>query len=116
MTGPRTIYLRTSFRLQTEAENNVGYTGAGKLPADKLPAGYNYGDTIWCNWTKDITATRNKVNDWPYSRKAEGTSTVDVQADYAWTDQIYIRLADTYLLRAEAQMKLGNQNAGNGRY
>ena len=42
--------LRTSFRLQTEAENNIGYTGTGKLPADKLPAGYNYGDTIWCKW------------------------------------------------------------------
>ena len=32
--------LRTSFTLQTEAENNIGYTGTGKLPADKLPAGY----------------------------------------------------------------------------
>jgi len=100
--------LRTSFRLQTEAENNTGYTGTGKLPADKLPAGYNYGDTIWCNWDEDITAERYKVNDWPYSRKAEGTSTVDVQADFAWTDQIYIRLADTYLLKAEAQHKLGD--------
>ncbi len=99
--------LRTSFRLQTEAENNVGYTGTGKLPADKLPAGYSYGDTIWCHWANTITTTNRAVVDWPYSRKAEGTSTVDVQADYAWTDQIYIRLADTYLLKAEAQMKLG---------
>lgn len=103
--------LRTSFRLQTEAENNIGYTGTGKLPADKLPAGYKYGDTIRCKWTQDITAARFKVNDWPYSRKAEGTSTADVQADFAWTDQIYIRLADTYLLKAEAQMKLGQAAA-----
>jgi hypothetical protein len=102
--------LRTSFRLQTLEENNIGYTGTGFLPADKLPPGYNYGDTIWLNWDEDITATRYKVNDWPYSRKGEGTSTIDVQADFAWTDQIYIRLADTYLLRAEAQMKLGNLN------
>lgn len=102
--------LRKSFRLQTETENNVGYTGTGKLPADKLPAGYKYGDTIWLKWDKEITAARYKVNDWPYSRKGEGTSTVDVQADFAWTDQIYIRLADTYLLRAEAQMKLGRLN------
>jgi hypothetical protein len=100
--------LRKSFKLQTEAENNIGYTGVGKLPADKLPAGYNYGDLIWCKWTQDITATRFKVNDWPYSRKAEGTSTADVQADFAWTDQIYIRLAETYLLKAEAQFKLGD--------
>jgi len=100
--------LRTSFILQTKEENNKGYTGTGELPADKLPAGYNYGDTIWCKWDKDITAARFKVNDWPYSRKAEGTSTIDVQADFAWTDQIYIRLADTYLLKAEAQYKLGD--------
>ncbi len=103
--------LRTSFRLQTEEENNVGYIGTGKLPADIPPAGYNFGDTIWCHWDKDITSSRNKVNDWPYSRKAEGTSTVDVQEDFGWTDQIYIRLADTYLLRAEAQMKLNNLSA-----
>jgi hypothetical protein len=102
--------MRKSFRLQTLEENNIGYTGTGFLPADKLPPGYNYGDTIWLNWDQDITATRYKVNDWPYSRKGEGTSTIDVQADFAWTDQIYIRLADTYLLRAEAQMKLGNLN------
>jgi hypothetical protein len=103
--------LRTSFVLQDQATNNIGYTGTGSLPADKLPAGYHFGDTIWCHWDKDITAARFKVNDWPYSRKAEGTSTADVQADFAWTDQIYIRLADTYLLKAEAQMKLGQTDA-----
>jgi hypothetical protein len=100
--------LRTSFRLQTEEENNIGYTGAGKLQADKLPAGYNYGDTIWCHWDEDITADNYKVNDWPYSRKGDGTSPTDVQADFAWTDQIYIRLAETYLLKAEAQYKLND--------
>jgi hypothetical protein len=103
--------LRTSFRLQTKEENNEGYSGTGELPAEKLPAGYNYGDTIWLKWDNDITASRLKVVDWPYSRKAEGTSTVDVQADFGWTDQIYIRLADTYLLKAEAQMKLGQTDA-----
>ncbi len=106
--------LRTSFRIQTQAENNIGYTGTGTLPADKIPAGYKVGDTIWCHWTQDITAARFKVNDWPYSRKAEGTSTADVQADFAWTDQIYIRLADTYLLKAEAQFKLGNLSDVSG--
>ncbi len=106
--------LRTSFRLQTLEENNIGYIGTGFLPADKLPPGYNYGDTIWLNWDQDITATRYKVNDWPYSRKGEGTSTIDVQADFAWTDQIYIRLADTYLLKAEAQYKLGDATGAAG--
>jgi len=100
--------LRTSFRLQTLAENNVGYTGTGSLKADVIPPGYKVGDTIWCKWSQEITASRKDVADWPYSRKADGTSTVDVQADYCWTDQIYIRLADTYLLKAEAQFKLGD--------
>jgi starch-binding outer membrane protein, SusD/RagB family len=100
--------LRTSFRLQTQAENNIGYTGTGSLPADVLPTGYKYGDTIWCHWTNDITASNNNIADFPYSRKSEGTSTSDVQADYSWADQIYIRLADTYLLKAEAQFKLGD--------
>ncbi len=99
--------LRTSFRLQTQAENNIGYTGTGTLKADVLPAGYNYGDTIWCHWDKDISPTHKDVADWPYSRKAEGTSTSDVQADFSWADQIYLRLAETYLLKAEAQYKLG---------
>lgn len=100
--------LRTSFRIQTQAENNIGYTGTGSLPADVIPTGYKVGDTIWCNWTKDITAAYKDVANWPYSRKAEGTSTSDVQADFSWADQVYIRLADTYLLKAEAQFKLGD--------
>lgn len=99
--------LRTSFRLQTQAENNIGYTGTGSLKADVLPAGYNYGDTIWCKWAEDISPTHKDVAEWPYSRKAEGTSTSDVQADFSWADQIYLRLAETYLLKAEAQFKLG---------
>lgn len=105
--------LRTSFRLQTQAENNIGYTGTGSLAADVLPTGYNYGDTIWCDWSSDIfyntpTDKRMDVPNWPYSRKGEGTSTSDVQADYSWADQIYIRLADTYLLKAEAEFKTGH--------
>jgi hypothetical protein len=30
-----------------------------------------------------------------------------MQADFGWSDQIYLRLADTYLLKAEAEYKLG---------
>jgi hypothetical protein len=101
--------LRTSFRIQTQAENNIGYTGTGTLKADLIPPGFKVGDTIWCNWSSDITTgVKTDVADWPYTRKGEGTSSSDVQADYAWTDQVYIRLADTYLLKAEAQFKLGD--------
>jgi hypothetical protein len=75
--------------------------------ADILPAGYSYGDTIKLNWDQDITNTTNLRVDWPYSRKADGTDPDNVQSDYNYNDQIYLRLADTYLLKAEAQFKLG---------
>ncbi|HOF21417.1 MAG TPA: RagB/SusD family nutrient uptake outer membrane protein [Bacteroidales bacterium] len=106
--------FRTSFRLQTQEENNTGYTGTGSLPGDKIPPGYEIGDTIWCKWDEDITASHKSLPDWPYSRKGEGTSTSDVQADYSWNDQIYMRLADTYLLKAEAQFRLGQPGQAAG--
>ena len=75
--------------------------------ADRLPAGYNYGDTIWLNWTNDITATsRSRVN-WPYSRKADWGDPLNPGGSPAYNDQVYLRLAETYLLKAEAQLKLG---------
>ncbi len=81
---------------------------AGNAPAaaDILPPGYNYGDTIWLSWTNDITATsRNRVN-WPFSRKADWANPNNL-ADFAsYKDVLYLRLAETYLLKAEAQMKL----------
>jgi hypothetical protein len=75
--------------------------------ADRLPPGYKYGDTIWCHWDQEITPTHASLPDWPYSRKGEGTDPMNMEADFSWADQIYIRLADTYLLKAEAQFKLG---------
>ncbi len=91
--------LRTSFTLNDAAAN-------APYPADLLPSGYNYGDTVWCNWSEPITASHNCLPNWPYSRKFEGTDPNNMSADFAWTDLIYLRLADTYLLKAEAQLKL----------
>ena len=51
------------------------------------------------------------VANWPYSRKGEGTDPNDMAADFGWSDQIYLRLADPYLLKAEAQYKLGQPDA-----
>ena len=42
--------LRTSFTLNDAATNAV------PAVADLLPAGYNYGDTIWLKWAKPISA------------------------------------------------------------
>jgi len=83
--------------------------GNAPYPADVLPStSYKYGDTIKCVWNNDITRTHAQLPDWPYSRKGEGTDPNNMLADFSWADQVYVRLADTYLLKAEAQFKLGD--------
>lgn len=88
--------IRKQFTLK-DASQNV------PAVADKLPAGYNYGDIIHLDWSNPITnATRNRL-DWPFSRKYESGNESDITAGYQYNDQVYLRLADTYLLKAEAQ-------------
>lgn len=92
--------IRKYFILKTEEEN-------APYGADTPPEGYNFGDTIWLNWDNDLTKENNLRADWPWSRKVEGTNPNDVTVSDNYNDQIYLRLADTYLLKAEAQLKLG---------
>ncbi len=94
-------YILRKYYILSDAAVNAPY------PADILPAGYKYGDTIKLKWATPISAAFNSQPDWPHSRKGEGADPGNMQADFAPTDQIYIRLADTYLLKAEAQLKLG---------
>ncbi len=96
--------MRKFFILKTAEENTPG-NGADRLPGDT----WAYGDTIWLDWSEenDITPDHKQVPNFPFSRKGEGTDPNDMAADFAWSDQIYLRLADTYLLRAEAKFKLG---------
>lgn len=75
--------------------------------ADQLPAGYKYGDTIKMNWSQPLTPATSSRTDWPYSRKFDGTDPANPAASSSYNDQVYLRLADTYLLKAEAQFKLG---------
>ncbi len=96
--------LRRYFILR-DAQYNAPY------PADRLPSGYKYGDTIWCHWDKPITEKNSSRADWPYPRKGEGTDPENMSADFSWSDIVYLRLADTYLLKAEAEYKLGNAQA-----
>lgn len=77
-------------------------------PADIPPDGYHFGDTIWLDWTDDITSTNLARMNWPFSRKVEGTNPNNVAAEEQWNDHVYLRLADTYLLKAEAQFLLGD--------
>lgn len=99
-------YIMRKFFILKTAEENAPGNGADKLPDET----WAYGDTIWLDWSEENqpTAEHNHVANWPYSRKGEGTDPNDMAADFAWSDQIYLRLADTYLLKAEAQFKLGH--------
>lgn len=77
--------------------------------ADRLPAGYHYGDTLWLNWKEDITYEKRGRFDWPFSRKFDnGTDINNPSASFTSNDQVFLRLAETYLLKAEAQMLLGS--------
>lgn len=78
-------------------------------PADELPPGYNYGDTIHLSWENDLTGTSNAaVNNYPFIRKYDSAISDNLNAAKDYDDQPYLRLAETYLLKAEAQYKLGD--------
>ncbi|AMR27543.1 hypothetical protein A0257_10840 [Hymenobacter psoromatis] len=72
-----------------------------------LPAGSKLGDTI--RTTSTGFEAINNAN-WPSIRKWDYAPPVatDVQNSSSYNDQIYLRVADTYLLLAEAQFKLGD--------
>jgi hypothetical protein len=94
-------YILRKYYILSDATTNAPY------PADALPTGYKFGDTIKLAWATALSATFNSKPEWPHSRKADGADPGNMQADFAPVDQIYLRLADTYLLKAEAQLKLG---------
>jgi hypothetical protein len=93
--------IRKYFILKNAEEN-------APVAADRLPPGYSYGDTIKLNWDKPLSHSNWEVDDWPYSRKFEGSIPDNVASDFNYDDYIALRLADTYLLKAEAEFKLGN--------
>lgn len=100
--------FRRYFILKDEADN-------APFEADELPSGYSYGDTVFCAWTYPLTesiedAPGNDRTDWPFSRKFEGAYDENVQDAYQYNNQVYLRLANTYLLLAEAQFKSGDNS------
>lgn len=100
-------YAMRKFFILNDATANAPYS------ADRLPPGYHYGDTIWCDWGKTIgkneITSANRINvRRPFMRKAEGCDPDNVDSDgRQYNDQPYLRLAETYLLKAEAEMLLG---------
>jgi hypothetical protein len=71
-----------------------------------LPDGAALGDTIWLSSAK----YSNRDPLWPSTRKWESADPLNISDGYQYGDQPYVRLAETYLLLAEAlfdQGKLG---------
>jgi len=96
--------IRKYYILKTAGENSPG-------PADKLPPGYKYGDTIKLKWDKDLTGLTNiSIKDYPYIRKYDFALPEIIDLSQTYNDQVYLRLAETYLLKAEAQLKLADIN------
>ena len=99
-------YAMRKYFILNDAAANAPY------PADRLPPGYNYGDTIWCDWgpigVNELGPT-NRINvRRPFMRKAEGCYPDNPDSDgRQFNDQPYLRLAETYLLKAEAEFRLG---------
>lgn len=96
--------IRKFFVLHNETEN-------APAPADRLPPGMNYGDTVKLSWTNDITAGNRNRLDWPFSRKYDSTIPTNLQETLQYNDQVYLRLAETYLIKAEAEFLLGLPDA-----
>lgn len=99
-------YAMRKFFILKDAIGNAPYA------ADRLPPGYQYGDTIWCDWGKSVGVNEisptNRINvRRPFMRKCEGTiaSNPDSDGDQ-YNDQVYLRLAETYFLKAEAELLL----------
>jgi len=94
--------IRKYYILQDAAAN-------APAPADNLPPGYQYGDTLKLSWEQDLSGTSNASrNDYPFIRKYDAVLPVDLVDSRSYNDQVYLRLAETYLLKAEAQFKLGD--------
>jgi len=102
-------YAIRKFYILKDAEANAPFA------ADRLPPGYQYGDTIWTHGVNDPDLSpTNRVNVLrPFLRKVDGTtkySTDPITSRWDYKDQPYLRLAETYMLKAEAEYKLNRPN------
>jgi hypothetical protein len=71
---------------------------------DKIPDGWALGDTTWFSWKGKDEKIKNSY--WPSTRKWDYFNPADPAGARSYNDQVYLRLAETYLLLAEAQFAL----------
>lgn len=68
-----------------------------------VPTGYKLNDTIYM----DKTGTEKITNpNWPSTKKWDYASPVDASVDRQYNDEVFLRTAETYLLLAEANIRL----------
>ena len=79
--------------------------------SDIPPPGYEFGDTIRLSYDVPISPDNWNVLNWPWPRKVEGADPLDPVSSFQGNDIPYLRLAETYLLKAEAEYLLGNTEA-----
>lgn len=61
------------------------------------------------NYENDLTGlANNRVLDYPFVRKWDAAETDIIDLPLTYNDQVYLRISETYLLKAEAQFKLGD--------
>ena len=73
---------------------------------DAIPDGHALGDTFWINWEGKDEKEKNYY--WPSTAKWDYANPNDLSGSRSYNDILYLRLADTYLLLAEAQMLNGD--------
>jgi starch-binding outer membrane protein, SusD/RagB family len=73
-------------------------------PTD-IPPGRQLGDTIWQNRTS--VERQAQVPDWPWTKKWQGVDPLNPVGNYEFHPHAKVRLAETYLLLAEAQFNQG---------
>ncbi len=76
---------------------------------DAIPSGHAIGDTFRIDWQGRDEEEKDYY--WPSTAKWDYANPNDVSGSRSYNDIIYLRLADTYLLLAEAQFNL-NDAAG----
>ena len=70
-----------------------------------LPQGKAIGDTVYLKWVEGTETSTSW--DWPSVAKWEWADPANLAGSGSFGDEPYLRLAETYLLAAEAEMKQG---------